>query len=406
MPEIAVHRYPPRYGKTPKLGPVQVQEVQADGQRLFSMKPAGAPGDAGLLLGEEAYAISAYFDGRRDLHGIQQEVHREYGQLLYREKIHELALALWRAGLLVTEVGQETMRPALFAGSAYDAEPEALRATLDATFTHPDGPGATHAPEAGVCGIVVPHIDLLRGGHVYAHAYKALVERVDADLYVVFGTAHQSPASLFTLTRADYDTPLGPVKTDPDALAILASRLGNEIFQDEAAHLDEHSIEFQALYLKHLLGDRPFSILPVLCSSLYDCAARDERPDDEPAFGRFLKALSQAVAGRKVAWIAAADLSHVGLVYGDAATPSEADLEALGRVDRESLRLLERGDAEGFFDHVSRDALTRRICGLTPIYAAMRASGAARSTLLRYDQWFGADEGSAVTFAAATLEAP
>ena len=388
-----------------------MQEVHHEGQRLFAVRLPGTPEDQGLLLSEEALVIAGFFDGQRDLRAVQLDLHRQYDQLLYCEKIHELALALWRAGLLE---GTERKAPAeledkvprrapLHAGSAYEAEPGPLREMLDATFTHPDGPGANPSGQGRrIVGIVSPHIDLHRGGAVYAHAYKALVEGTDADLFVVFGTAHQSPEALFTLTRADYDTPLGPVKTDRDALSQLASALGDEIFRDEAVHDEEHSIEFQALYLRHLFPEREISILPVLCSSLYGCAS----PEEEPAFTRFLDALARAVEGRRVCFIAAADLSHVGLVYGDALTPSPADLKALEEKDRESLARLARGDAGAFFNHVVPDAASRRICGLTPIYAAMRASGATGATLLRYEQWFGADEGSAVTFAAATLEAP
>lgn len=405
MPEIVVHRYPARYGRTPRLGPVQVQPVEADGRKAYALRRTDAPDDPGLVLSEEALALCAYFDGRHDLSAVQQEVHRQYGQLLYREKIHELAQALWRAGLFAPprQPTPQARRAPVFAGAAYEADPDRLRQMLNATFAAPDGPGEGRSPGANVRGIVSPHLDLFRAGPVYAHAYKALVDHVEADLFVVFGTAHQSPSRLFTLTRRDYDTPLGAVTTDHDAQAILAAELGEEAF-DEPVHDEEHAIEMQALYLKHLLADRTFTMLPVLCSSLYECAARGQRPEDLPEYTRFLAALSQAVRGRKVAWIAAADLSHVGLVYGDEAPPSSQALAALALEDRESLAALDRGDGAAFFDHVTRDAHTRRICGLTPIYAAMAACGATGATLLKYDQWFGADEGSAVTFAAATLE--
>lgn len=403
MTEIAVHRYPPRYGHYPKLGPVMVQSHIVDGVQQYSMRRADAdPLDPGLALSEEALAIVPYFDGRNDLRGVQHQVHVRYGQLLYCEKIHELGLALWRAGLFESPSAKQLLRAPLFAGSAYESDARRLKEKLDATFTEFDGPGLPlgRAFDARVRGIVVPHLDLQRAGGIYALGYKALAEKVDADLFVVFGTAHQSPGQLFTLTRADYDTPLGPVETDADALSILHAHLGDEIFADEAAHQDEHSIEFQALYLKHLFGDRPFSILPVLCSSLYG----GRRPEEEPAFSRFLEVLSLAVRGRKVAWVASADLSHVGPVYGDALAPSPDVRRALAEQDDESLKLLERGDLDGFFNDLSRDVDTRRVCGLTPIYAAMKASGATKARRLQYAQCDDADEGSVVTCAALTLE--
>src|SRR5690606_26568728 len=127
-----------------------------------------------------------------------------------------------------------------------------------------------------------------RGGPAYAHGYKALVEGTDADVFVVFGTAHVSPASLFTLTRRHYDTPLGPVPTDPAVVEKLAERLGDGVFGDELVHRDEHAIEFQAVWLRHLFGDRPISMVPILCSSLYGLAAGGLRPEQEPEIERFL----------------------------------------------------------------------------------------------------------------------
>ena len=53
--------------------------------------------------------------------------------------------------------------------------------------------------------------------------------------------------------------------------------------------------------------------------------------------------------------------------------------------------------ADGFFESVRRDNDRRRICGLSPIYALLRALGGARGTLRRYGQW--PDPAGVVTFA-------
>jgi AmmeMemoRadiSam system protein B len=406
MPEISVHHFAPRYGVAPKLVPVEAEEVMSEGQRLFSLRRPGAPRTDGVLVSPEGYAIASFFDGARDLRTIQRAIFDQYGQLLYVERIHELARALLNAGLLEKPLPPGGLRRAVHAGSAYEDQPGALRATLDSFFEHTDGPGAR--PQAGgrgnLAGIVVPHIDFGRGGAVYAHAYKALAEGTNADLFVIFGTAHASPPELFTLTRRHYDTPFGPAVTDASALAMLEEELGDTLFLEEAAHDEEHSIEFQAVYLKYLLGSRPFTVLPVLCSSLYGCSSEGRRPDSEPAVERFLAALSRATEGRKVCYIAAADLSHVGLTYGDATAPTSDERRRLAQRDLESLRHFSSGDPDAFFDHVGPDAHTRRICGLTPIYMTLRATEGARGRLLKYSQWFSPEEGSAVTYAAATLE--
>jgi AmmeMemoRadiSam system protein B len=397
----------------PKLAEIEVEEVTSEGQRGYVIRRKGMAPNEGALLSAEGLAIADYFNGRLDLRAIQKAVYNRYGHLLYVERIHELANALLKAGLIdvpgaVSQVDRASLRPPVFAGEAYDSDPETLRAILDSYFTMENGPGSApkaNAPAGDLLGIVAPHIDPHRGGPLYAHAYKSLVEGTDADLFVVFGTAHSSPEQLFTLTRRSYDTPLGPVTTDRDALAVLEQELGSDIFENESVHDEEHSIEFQALFLRHLFDKRAISMLPVLCSSLYGCVAEGRRPDSDPAVGRFLRALELATAGRKVAYIAAADLSHVGRTYGDALAPNDAWLKELAQRDLQSLRHFESGNADAFFDHVGPDGASRRICGLTPIYMLMRATGNARGKLLKYSQWHGTDEGSAVTFAAAAVEA-
>jgi AmmeMemoRadiSam system protein B len=310
------------------------------------------------------------------------------------------------------------VRAAAHAGTAYPDNPLQLREALASYFVHPDGPGEPPSLEpnrligkgrsgAGrLLGVVVPHIDMDRGGPSYAHAYRAVAERSDADLFVVFGTAHVSPDEMFTLTRRHYDTPLGPVTTDSDAVAVLQRELGDALFRNESVHDEEHSIEFQAVFLKYLFERRPFTMLPVLCSSFYGLAAAKLRPTDEPAVHRFLKALARATQGRRVTYIAAADLSHVGRLYGDLTVPTLDSLRQVERRDLESLALVQKGNAEAFFDHVAPDVNTRRICGLTPIYMMMRATGGVPGRLVKYSQWFGEAEQSAVTYAVVTVDAP
>ena len=103
----------------------------------------------------------------------------------------------------------------------------------------------------------------------------------------------------------------------------------------------------------------------------------------------FLDALGETVAasGRRVAFIAGADLAHMGPRFGDPAPVGPAELAVIDREDRELLAAVEAGDADGFFESVRRDNDRRRTCGLSPIYALLRALGGAKGTLRRYGQW-------------------
>jgi AmmeMemoRadiSam system protein B len=266
---------------------------------------------------------------------------------------------------------------------------------LSGYFTHGDGPGRrVPGARSEVRLLVAPHIDFRRGGPTYAHAYHAL-DGCDADLYVVFGTAHASPPHLFTLTRQDFATPLGTVPVDraaADALLAALGAAGDELLADELVHVGEHSVEFQVVWLRWLLGARPFSVLPVLCSSIAHLG------DPAAASAPFLAALAHATAGRRVCHVAGADLAHLGPQYGDDAPISAEALAGFGAQDRRTLAYVERNDPAGFHRDANVDGARRRLCGVAPIHAAMRAANRG-ARVLHHDHWWNGTD--AVGFAAA-----
>lgn len=387
----------------PRLVPFESQVVTCDdGERLMVLRdPSGVAGE-GLGLSPSAYWVAALLDGTRTPEELLAHAHAQ-GAELGSAELAALLDALSEAGFIegpardaqraraLREFRAQPSRPPTCAGAVYPADPAELRTALDRLLSLPAG-APPPPPLAGPVRLVVaPHIDYARGGAGYAHAYRTLAGS-DADLFVVFGTAHTSPPHLFTLTRLDHDTPLGPVRTDATVLARLAGALGEEeLFGDELAHRDEHSVELQLVLLAHLVK-RPFTVLPVLCSTL----AADRDPALDTA--AFLAALERAVAGRRVCFLAGADLSHVGPMYGDDRPASRRELAALADDDRRTLAHLCAGDAAAFHRDAVRDDDRRRICGTAPIYAALRASG-VRPRLLHYEQW--TDGIDAVSFAAA-----
>jgi AmmeMemoRadiSam system protein B len=217
---------------------------------------------------------------------------------------------------------------------------------------------------------------------------------------VIFGTCHAGMADPFALTRKDFDTPLGPARVDREFVDALATRARQDCFASELAHRNEHSIEFQAVFLQYLYaGRRDVTVVPVLTSFVHEALARGRRPEDDPRVRAFLDALAETAAAsrRKVAYIAGADLAHMGTRFGDPEPVSPAELETIGREDGAMLERVTAGDADGFFESVRRDNDRRRICGLSPIYTLLRALGGAPGALKRYGQW--PDPECVVTFA-------
>ncbi len=389
----------------PRLIPLEPEPVQLeDGSPAVVLRDPSGVVDTAAVVSPAAYLILAHFDGTRTPRDVERALALR-GQLVDLPRIEGLARELGEAGLLhgaahralraraLDAYRSAPARAAACAGGVYPEDPEALRRALDGWLSHPEGPGPGSPGGAPVRLLVAPHIDYPRGGASYAHAYRALADACDADLFVVFGTAHASPERLFTLTRQSYATPLGPVATDRPLVERLAAALGEEeVLGDELYHRGEHSVELQMVWLRHLFPGRPLAALPVLCSSI------SHVDDPRAATAPFLEALARAVEGRRVCYVAGADLAHVGPRYGDPRPPSPDELAALAAEDRRTLEFVAAGDADGFHRDATRDDARRRLCGVAPIYAAMRMAGAG-ARLLHYGQW--SDGTDSVSYAAA-----
>ncbi len=116
---------------------------------------------------------------------------------------------------------------------------------------------------------------------------------------------------------------------------------------------------------------------------------------------QFIEALQGSLSSleEEICIIASADLSHVGLQFGDPEGLGEHDLRVLSEKDREMLGHLERMDEEGFFQSISEEGDRRRICGLPAIYTLMKVLKAGEGKILKYGQAFTQETRSAVSFA-------
>jgi AmmeMemoRadiSam system protein B len=397
-----------------------------DGQVNFALRdPEGFSG--AVVIPYAAAVLASFMDGTRTLADIQQAFGRQFGQGVALTDVEQLVRDLddrmyldterfrshWRAEL--EYFLNSPTRRAVHAGQAYPSEPHELRRHLSALFTAPTGPGqpaalAGDAPAStGLVGVLSPHVDLHRGGSSFAWAYKRVVEESAADLFVIFGTAHNPMRNLFSVTRKHFETPLGTVETDRQFAARLSANFAAEpggkewsLAADELAQRYEHSIEFQTLFLQFLLREqRPFKILPVLVGSFHEFIAAGKSPSESPQFAAFVSALrktARAHSGR-VFYISAGDLAHVGQRFGDRAFLDAARLEVQAASDRRLLEAACRADAGEFFRLVAEGQDCHRICGLPPTYTLLEVVRPLRGELLKYDQAVELDGTSCVSFA-------
>jgi AmmeMemoRadiSam system protein B len=403
---------------TPRLRPVEAFPATVDGRQMICLRDPSGLTEAVLTVARPVAAILALLDGTRTVADLQADVMRHHGQLVAREQLQALVdtldahLFLEGARLeaerarVVDAFRSSPVRAAVHAGQAYAGEAAALASQLDGFFVHPEGPGRPDAPRApALRGLIAPHIDFHRGGPAYAWAYRVVAEASDADCFVVFGTAHAGlDGHAFAATAKPYDTPLGPLEVDAEVLEALVRRAPGDLFAAELAHRAEHSIEFQAVCLRHVAGARPIRIVPILTSFVHECLSRGRDPAREPAVAGVLEALRDVMAtvGRRYCLIAGADLAHVGPRFGDPEPVSPARLARVEAEDRALLSLVASADPGGFVSCVAADGDSRRICGLSPIYALLATLPAGRGRLLRYGQW--PDPQGTVTFASLAFE--
>jgi AmmeMemoRadiSam system protein B len=328
-------------------------------------------------------------DGERSL----VEIHRSAGTRQPLETLVRWVQSLDNHLLLDTprfrQVVDAPVRPARHAGGCYFADPERLRRQLDGYFTQADGPGLPRRGpgDGSLQAALLPHVDYRWGGVSYAWGFKEVVERTDASLFVVVATSHYSQRR-FTLTRKHFQTPLGIVPTDGAFIDRLVRHYGDGLFDDEwLAHFPEHSVELEAVFLRHLLGDRPnLRLVPLVVGSFQDCVLNGQLPSLHADIARMANALRQAAAETRepICFLISGDLAHIGPSFNANECLTPALLQRSFEQDHELLRRAAAGDAAGYFQVIAREQDERNICGFPPTFVLFEALRPHAGKLLHY----------------------
>jgi hypothetical protein len=348
------------------------------------------------------------FDGQRTLREIQAEAVRQAdGELLPLELFAKLAErleeALFLDGPRFRDAAHQAVREPRCIG-CYEGEPEALRRQLGRLFSGPQGPGKPRAskPDGLLRAALIPHIDYPRGGHTYAWGFKEVFEHTDASLFVIIGTSHYS-THRFTLTRKHFKTPLGITPTDQPTIDRLVHHYGDGLFDDELmAHLPEHSIELEVVFLQYLYeGKRPIRIVPLVVGSFQDCVEDGSTPAGRADICRMIEALRkvEAETSEPICYLISGDLAHVGPKFGDPEPVHESFLKDSRERDQILLRQVESIDPAAYFRGIAAERDRRRICGLPPTYVTLEAIRPAHGKVLHYDQYVHPRGHESVSFA-------
>jgi AmmeMemoRadiSam system protein B len=347
-------------------------------------------------------------DGRHSLPDIQAEIMRQAGGILlplelFSRLVRQFEEALFLDGPRFRQAVSGPVREPRCIG-CYEGEPAALRRQLEQLFTGPGGPGlpCPGRPDGRLRAALIPHIDYPRGGRTYAWGYKEVAERTDASMFVIIGTSHYS-GHRFTLTRKNFKTPLGIAPTDQDYIDRLVQHYGEGLFDDELmAHLPEHSIELEVVFLQYLFErQRPIRIVPLVVGSFQDSVLLGSEPSVRLDVGRMVGALRQAEAQTKepICYIISGDLAHIGPKFGDPQLVAEPGLGTSRARDQAILHQAEKADATGFFRVIAEEQDARRICGLPPTWTVLEAFHPKEGKVLHYDQYVHPRGYESVSFA-------
>jgi MEMO1 family protein len=395
----------------PTLRNLQFSPIkEGEEQYIVLWDPSGLSKEK-LVLPLNYFFIVQHFDGEHSLQAIGGLYLKRFGEFLMPNKVEQLVSDLDAKLFLEGErvesarkqvqeaYRQAPLRQAVFAGRSYETDGAKLKKQIDGFFASKEGPDfkPSENKDKPIKGLVAPTYDLKQAGPIYAWAYKELQEAQQPDVYVIIGTAHAGLENLFAVTDKDFETPLGVVPADRLILNRLKS-LVPEFFVEDIAHQAEHAIEFQLPFMQVVTEGKPFSIVPILSS--FSAASLGD-PSVRGAVDRFLSALRDVIAesGKTVCVIAAGELAHLGMRYGDKAPPTDFSFHRSMQHDLEMLKPVEDLKPEEFAGYIQKENDQRRISGFSPIYSLLRLITAEKGQVLRYDRGITDQYNSTVTYA-------
>jgi hypothetical protein len=395
---------------------IDLLPARLDGRDVIVVRDPLGIVNRSAALSAEVVPYLPLFNGSSTVGDLQILMMRlNGGSLVFRSDAEGIVAELSRMGILQTEGYREAKerivrefmespeRSAALAGAAYPENPGALGALLDRILSLP--PPFSDPLPGPPCALATPHIDLRVAERTYAAAYRS-IRGLAPSAVLLLGTGHDLGETRYCISGKTFSTPLGRVPADREAVARIRAAAGRALAQDDFAHRNEHSLEFQVLFLQRLFPMPEIPILPVLCGQMEDLFGKARSPLDDSGIASFVEAISAWLAGppAEKLVVAGVDLSHVGPKFGDSRTGRSLE-EDFRAYDREILDALAAGDASAFFQAGARAQNRYRICGFSALWTLLAVLPGIRGTVLDYEVWHEEPTRSAVSFAAVVFTA-
>lgn len=378
---------------------VEILPAEHEGKHVIILKDNEGITNRTLIMPAETIILLQFLNGLNTIKDIQTTLLKLTGELINEADIIDFVKQLDESNFLENEKTQElrkklydefknsSIRKAVHKGVSYPENILELTSFMSRFLKKDESSLAIK----NTIGLIAPHIDLIRGGRVYASGYGELLKSIIPDIIIAFGTSHKGGNSPLIFTKKSYETPYGNVDVDLDLYNKFKDILWYEPDEEEYYHKNEHSLEFQSLWLKYLWREKTPKWLPIL-TGRFERFAIDIPPskiDTVEKMFRDIEALIKEISKvKKIMIIAGADFSHVGPRFGDdiEITPNiKSDVE---EKDKEKIKHILNLDADGFYMSIMSEKNKTKICGISPIYAALRFIKAinpnTKPTLLDY----------------------
>ena len=356
------------------------------------------------------YQFMVLLDGKTTIRDLQAALMRQGGGMLVSsDEVKSVIAHLDDSFLLesekfrrakeavIAEFASKKVRPSSHSGRAYPADPHELRKTLDEILALQPDP---QRPQGRLVALVAPHIDLSVGGRVYSKAYQIL-SGLSPKTVIILGTGHQMAEDLFALSEKGFETPLGLAECNRAWVERLRAAGGTAIAKNDFVHRTEHSIEFQLLFLQHLLTKNSFTIVPILCGNLQIALSEYKRQVYVEKAGPVLETLTDILErhGKETLVVAGVDFSHVGPKFGHD-MPAQYMKGQTEAHDSALLDSLTVPDADSFWKESGRVKDQYNVCGFAALACLLEILPPCKGYLLGYEMWHEEATRSAVSYAA------
>ncbi|MBN1510934.1 MAG: AmmeMemoRadiSam system protein B [Phycisphaerae bacterium] len=194
-----------------------------------------------------------------------------------------------------------TLREPVMADRFYPGSPDACRAEAEQYCRlEPADLDAVRRPARGG---IVPHAGWICSGRVAGRVFAVLKQTARPQTFVLFGTMHRVRGRVARLQgEGRWATPLGAFEVNASLAQEVLERT-DLVVDDPAAHQDEHSLEVQTPFIKHLFPDA--TILPILMPPVSEAVSIGRLVGD-----------AIAATGEEALVIGSTDLTHYGPAYG------------------------------------------------------------------------------------------